>query len=309
MKEESRNNLPAIIDFVFEESQVRTLFNTETNEGYVCLSDLLKAQGSTTHPSQVLPELEEIFGKGVKIVYPLETPGGVQDTIFISEHAATFIVSRGRTEVSKRLNRWLFTEVLPAIRKTGSYTIKDGPHRKAFDASIAKRHALGIKIARDTLKMSRELGVDLYEAKVRACEEATRISGIDFTHLIPLIPKEEKKTKAAKKEQPIKPGLVAAFFEVLNRYPKRERDEWMELRDGLLFLRLSKAFKAIRSRGHRFIYAELIKVLKEHPAFIKSNVSCRAAFGTTVSTVKAKVWIFDQSILSASSEDRERGRS
>ena len=121
MGQEVTKNLPAIVDYFFDQTQVRTMFNVETQEAYVSLSDLLRAQDTSTHPSQVIPELEAIFGEGVKIVYPLQTAGGTQDVIFITEHAASFVVSRGRTETSKRLNRWLFTEVLPSIRKTGCY--------------------------------------------------------------------------------------------------------------------------------------------------------------------------------------------
>jgi anti-repressor protein len=32
-----------------------------------------------------------------------------------------YVISRTRTETSKRLNRWLFGEVIPQIRKTGMY--------------------------------------------------------------------------------------------------------------------------------------------------------------------------------------------
>ena len=126
MNNEINKNLPTVIDFFFDQNQIRTVFNTDTGQGYICLSDLLKAQGSTTWPNQVLPEIEDIFGKGQKIVLPLDTPGGIQDVIFISEPAATFTVSRGRTEAGKRLNRWLHTEVIPSIRKTGGYHIAPG---------------------------------------------------------------------------------------------------------------------------------------------------------------------------------------
>lgn len=117
----SANNPPSIIDHKFEGKKCRTAFNTETNTAYVCLGDLLEVMGTTSGPRHVLPEIEELFGEGGKIVTPLQTPGGIQDVIFVSEPAATFIVSRGRTEASKRLNRWLFGEVLPSIRQNGGY--------------------------------------------------------------------------------------------------------------------------------------------------------------------------------------------
>jgi len=138
MKEETRTNLPAIAEFYFEQNQVRTLFDTRTNEGYVCLSDILKAIGSKTRTNDVLPQVKELFGEGYVIVVPLQTVGGMQDVIFISEHAAAYVISRGRTQASKHLNRWLFMEVLPAIRKTGSYvapgaSVESAAERKAME--------------------------------------------------------------------------------------------------------------------------------------------------------------------------------
>lgn len=57
----------------------------------------------TRFPYQVLPEIKEIFGKDQKIALPLETPGGIQDTIFVSQHAAALAISPRRTEVSKEM--------------------------------------------------------------------------------------------------------------------------------------------------------------------------------------------------------------
>ena len=74
----------------------------------------------TSFQAQVL--INEALGEGYNIVIPLETNGGLQETIFIYEEALTFLVSRSRTETGKKLNRWIHTEVLPSIRKTGSYS-------------------------------------------------------------------------------------------------------------------------------------------------------------------------------------------
>ena len=138
------SNMPSIIDFAFNRYTIRTMFDTETNTGYVCLADLLKAMGSTTGPRHILPELEEMFGDGSKIVTPIpDALGRIQETVFVSEHAALFVISRGRTNVSKHLNRWLFGEVLPALRKTGTYTMPGaGP-----SFQIPKTYAEALRLA------------------------------------------------------------------------------------------------------------------------------------------------------------------
>lgn len=145
MDSNSSGNLPSIISYAFEGKQCRTAFNVETNMAHVCLSDLLDAMGTTSRTNQILPEVEETFGKGCKTVIPLQTHGGIQDVIFISEPAAMFILSRGRTEVSKRLNRWLFGEVIPAIRKTGGYILNE-ERMTEEELTLAANHVLQRKL-------------------------------------------------------------------------------------------------------------------------------------------------------------------
>jgi prophage antirepressor-like protein len=129
------------MEFFFEQIQVRTVLNTETNEVHVCLSDLFKAQGTTTQAHQVLPEIEVIFGDGSKLVLPIpDALGRPQDTIFICEPAAHFVISRGRTEASKRLNKWLFGEVVPAIRRTGCYVAPGADVMLAIERERSERY-------------------------------------------------------------------------------------------------------------------------------------------------------------------------
>lgn len=187
MKKEASNSLPVVVDFSFEQTQVRTMVNGETGEVYVCLSDLLKAMGTTTWPNQVLPEIEEVFGKGTKIVMPLETSGGIQNVIFISEHAAAFVISRGRTEVSKRLNRWLFAEVLPTLRKTGSYSLPGASTRPTLQRA-GKAFAMLV----DTGKKS---GLDHPAAVWKANAAVRRTTGIDLMELLRISEAEINETR------------------------------------------------------------------------------------------------------------------
>lgn len=60
--------------------------------------------------------------KGVAIVY---TPGGNQEMLTVTEPGLYRLIFKSRKEVAKRFQRWVFHEVLPSIRKTGSYAL---PH-------------------------------------------------------------------------------------------------------------------------------------------------------------------------------------
>ena len=107
--------------FQFESDEVRVVM--VDGEPWFVLRDVLRAMGTKTRPADAKAESIETLGEGVVKDYPLQTPGGMQEVTIVSTEAVTFLVSRGRTETSKRLNRWIHCEVLPSIRKTGSYTV------------------------------------------------------------------------------------------------------------------------------------------------------------------------------------------
>lgn len=48
-------------------------------------------------------------------------------TIFINESGLYSLILRSRMEAAKKFKRWVTKEVLPTIRKTGSYSIKNQP--------------------------------------------------------------------------------------------------------------------------------------------------------------------------------------
>lgn len=61
--------------------------------------------------------------KGVANCYPLQTPGGIQEVRFIAEGDVYRLITHSRLPAAEQFERWVFDEVLPAIRRTGSYTM------------------------------------------------------------------------------------------------------------------------------------------------------------------------------------------
>jgi len=72
--------------------------------------------------------------KGVSNVY---TPGGTQSVTVIWEPGVYQLLSKSRKPKAKPFQKWLFEEVLPAIRKTGSYgnppPVRALPQRDTID--------------------------------------------------------------------------------------------------------------------------------------------------------------------------------
>jgi prophage antirepressor-like protein len=116
-----------ITPFSFESHEVRVV--DDGGEPWFVLRDVIEALGRKgTRTNEARSSIEQGLGDGYVKTVPLQTSGGVQNVILINEPAVTFLVARSNTEVGRKLNRWIHAEVIPSIRKTGSYTALDKDH-------------------------------------------------------------------------------------------------------------------------------------------------------------------------------------
>ena len=63
---------------------------------------------------------------------PRETPGQVRWCTFIDEAGFYELVFSSKLEAAKKFRDWVFTSVLPSIRKYGQYKMFDNPNNKMF---------------------------------------------------------------------------------------------------------------------------------------------------------------------------------
>lgn len=103
-----------------EFGEIRTI--TKDGEPVFCLTDVCKALG-LTQPSKVKERLNE---KGVNSI-PTLTAGGEQKLLYINESNLYKAIFQSRKESAERFTEWVTGEVLPAIRKTGSYGVPKTP--------------------------------------------------------------------------------------------------------------------------------------------------------------------------------------
>lgn len=61
-----------------------------------------------------------------KGVHSMHTPGGLQDVTIINESGLYSLILTSRKSAAKRFKKWVTSEVLPAIRKTGTYSLGRG---------------------------------------------------------------------------------------------------------------------------------------------------------------------------------------
>ena len=109
----------------FEGKKVRIqLIN---GEPHFCASDVGNVLGLSNIYRQIKP-----FKRGVHTVQTL-TPGGKQEIIYISEPNLYRLIFQSRKEEAKLFQDWIFEEVMPSIRQTGSYSIAPTLKQKSID--------------------------------------------------------------------------------------------------------------------------------------------------------------------------------
>lgn len=99
-----------------EFGEIRTI--TKDDEALFCLGDLCR--------------ILELTAKGVKqrltdeVIsnYPIpDSLGRIQNTIFVNEDGLYDVILDSRKENAKKFRKWVTSEILPSIRKTGSYSM------------------------------------------------------------------------------------------------------------------------------------------------------------------------------------------
>lgn len=103
-------------DFVFEGQCVRVVRSDD--ETWWVLADVCQAlELADTNRTASRLDADE------KGTHTVSTPGGPQDMLIVSEPGLYKLIATSRKPVAKRFDRWVRHEVLPSIRKTGSYGV------------------------------------------------------------------------------------------------------------------------------------------------------------------------------------------
>ena len=126
--------------FGFHGHSIRVV-SDEHGEPWFVLADILNTLGITRRPSAVVERLEP---DGVRQAYPIpDALGRVQPTTVVSESGMYETVIRSDAPNAVPFRRWITTEVLPSIRKTGQYGVvshltRSDLARMVIDSEAAK---------------------------------------------------------------------------------------------------------------------------------------------------------------------------
>lgn len=102
-----------------EFGKVRTLM--VNNEPWFVGKDVAEILGYKEASKAVRQHVDE-DDKGGSI---LDTPGGKQNITIINESGLYSLILSSKLPTAKKFKRWVTSEVLPSIRKTGGYTLPD----------------------------------------------------------------------------------------------------------------------------------------------------------------------------------------
>lgn len=106
-----------LIQFGFEGQEVRVHVDEIGNLWWVTV-DVCKILG-IVNSRNVIARLDP-DQKGVR---RMDTLGGMQDISIVNEHGLYRLIFRSNKPDAQRFQKWVFSEVLPSIRKTGKYEV------------------------------------------------------------------------------------------------------------------------------------------------------------------------------------------
>lgn len=140
-----------------EFGQVRSLMID--NEPWFVGKDVAEALGYKDTPSAIRTHVDSED----KRVGEIPTPKGKQKPIIINESGLYSLILSSKLESAKKFKHWVTSEVLPTIRKTGSYAKVPTDPRELLMLTIQAHEQTAQR-------------VDVLEEKVTALEETTTIN-------------------------------------------------------------------------------------------------------------------------------------
>lgn len=124
----------SLTPFTYEDQQVRVI--QLDSEPWFVLTDLAKVL-EIAAPARLAARLDE----GVRQTHTLQTAGGPQQMTIVSEPGMYEVVIRSDKPEAAAFRRWITSEVLPSIRKTGRYAVNPAIDEHRTNATIFQARA------------------------------------------------------------------------------------------------------------------------------------------------------------------------
>lgn len=186
-----------------EFGEIRTI--TKDDETYFVGKDVAKALGFTNPRDAIATHVFD-EDKGVDTI---DTLGGKQSMTVINESGVYALVFGSRLESAKRFKHWVTSEVLPSIRKTGSYS-------KPLTTSEQIR-----LLAQGNTELTER--VDKVEDKITSIEEETPLYGCEIEEVQKHVRKKGIEVLGGKDSNAYKDGGIrGSVYSDIYKQLKRE---------------------------------------------------------------------------------------
>jgi prophage antirepressor-like protein len=156
----SNPNSPQLSSFTFEDENIVRSFLDDKGEPWFLAADICRIL-DLDNTSRALARLDE----DEKGVTTSNTPGGQQQMATVNESGLYSLILTSRKPEAKRFKKWITSEVLPAIRKTGSYSV---PNLSPAELILVQAQRL---VAHERQLMNHDQRLGSLEARVNARDE------------------------------------------------------------------------------------------------------------------------------------------
>ena len=161
----SNSNLTS---YNFHNSNIRVEQN-DKGEVLFCLADVCASLNLST-PAKTANQIKEEFGWGeLNSCHLKDSLGRDQDCTMITEPQLYFVMMRSNSKIAREFRQWICNEVLPSIRKNGSYVQKEQPKKRCW-------YVEEIKTLSDKNNLSDESFVALVDIANRAFKQGYAIA-------------------------------------------------------------------------------------------------------------------------------------
>lgn len=113
--------------FTFQQSQQIRTFLDENGNPYFCLADICHVL-ELTNPSKIASQIKEEFSiPNLKLGVIKRPDSSSINASFVTEPQLYFVMMRSRSAVAHKFRQWVVNEVLPALRRHGTYSVRQEP--------------------------------------------------------------------------------------------------------------------------------------------------------------------------------------
>lgn len=166
-----------MIPFKYEQNEIRVIQDKQGEPWWVA-KDVCEVLGISTHRDAIQKLDDDERGS-----FKVDTLGGQQEMSIISESGLYTLILRSNKPEAKPFRKWVTSEVLPAIRKTGTYQAPNArpitlvPLAKEFRAALSIARVIGFEGNQAILSANRAVKkitsfdcLELMDAQKLICE-------------------------------------------------------------------------------------------------------------------------------------------